>query len=205
MPEEAQAATAAADTSAQKPEPVGITSEQLKGRLDEERAKGRNAVLKELGFEKYSDLQTALKLAKEMQDSQLSEREKLEQQIKELSPRAKRAEKYEKLLASVIAEQFSALPENVRTAIDEQAKEDPEERLRLMSVMKAAGLIGQAANSNAQKGPATTAPPGAPAPRPVRSKWDEHQGLLKAGRLAQADIFYAANALDIQRSRPADQ
>jgi hypothetical protein len=207
----APAATAAA------PAPVGINSEQLTARLREAEAAGVKKLLKELGFEKPSDVKAVLKIAKDQQDSELTERQRIEKERDELKPRAAKADSLETLVAAMVEEQFTGLPEAAQTAIDEVAKGDAQERLRMMQVMRKAGFLNGAAPHAAapttsgapapapKPAPATTAPPAnAPKPGAVRSKWDEYQDLNKKNETL-GSIFYQTHRIDIEQSRPATQ
>ena len=105
--------------------------------------------MKELGFEKPEDLKAALKLARDAQDKDLSELEKAKKSIAEYEPKAARTEHLEKLVAGFVEQQFGALPENVRDAIDEVAKGNPEERLRMIGVLRKAGVIAEGGSAAA--------------------------------------------------------
>lgn len=215
MADEPVGADGGAIPSAQPSQPadvVSMPSSALKSRLDEERAKARGAVLKELGFEKVADVQAILKAAKDRQDAELSEVERLKKQLGEVAPKVDRLTVLEQRYAAMVEERFASLPESVRTAIDDVASGNAEERMRMIEVFRKSGLLG-AQQPSAPSAPAT--PPVAPVPTPARngatppapppagtrSKYDEFRALDAKSPMAAA-IFYAANKREIEASRP---
>jgi len=209
----------AAAAPAATPAPVGINSEQLTARLREAEANGVKKLLKELGFEKPSDVKAILKIAKDQQDADLTDKQRIEKERDELKPKASKADALELLVSAMVEEQFTGLPEAAKTAIDEVAKGDAQERLRMMQVMRKAGFLNGAAASVAapvagtngaaapvaKPAPVTTAPPAnAPKPGGVRTKWDEYLDIKKRND-TQGAIFYQTHAIDIEQSRPATQ
>ena len=204
----AGATGASSDT---KPAPIQLTSEQLKARLDEAGLSSVKKFVKQLGFDKHEDLQTFFQAAKKLQDEQLTEQERTKKQIKELEPKAQRAEALEKLLTGLVESQFKALPESVQTAIDAQANGNAEERLRLMQVMTAAGLItasGQAAPNGTPPAhkPATTTPPSnaPPASGGQQTPHQKWRALQAAGQHVAASLFYQHNSAAIAKSAPSE-
>lgn len=186
--------------------PISMTSEQLKNRLDETRTAAETKLLKSLGFDKTTDAAEFLKKAKELQQSQLTEQEKLQNSVKELEPKAKRADALEQQLTALVDEQFAALPEAARTAIDTVANGNAEKRLEMMRVMRASGLLGAAPPAPAAPaGPATSAPPAnPPTPAGSRTKFDEWQDLEKdPNKRVISSIFYNSHKAEIERARPA--
>lgn len=186
-------------------------------RLREAGESGAKALLKSLGYETPEALGAVLKVAKDTQQASLSETQKLQQTIDELKPKAELADKRGQTLERVVKSQFDALPENVRTAIDDVAKGDAEQRATMMDVFRKAGVIGaQPAGATGAPAPngatgapqhpalastSTAGPP--PAPASVKSKFDEWQDLEKKNP-TMAGIFYDANRLAIEKSRPAE-
>jgi hypothetical protein len=180
-----------------------MTSAQLKARLDEATASGASKLLKELGVEKADSLREALKAVREGEAAKLSEKEKLEARIKELEPHEGRAKALGASLTAIAEEQFAALPENVQKAIDAEAAGDPEKRLALMRVLRAAG--GAMATTPAAPGvtpPVTTAPSPAPAPAAGATKFTEWEAM-RARSPMLGDIFYQTHSREIERTRPA--
>lgn len=190
------------------PAEVKLSSAAFKERLAEEATKAQRRFLKDLGFDKAEDLQAVLKVKKELEEAQLSEQDKLKKRVKELEPLEQEAAEYKGIVKQLVDDQFGALPENVQKAIDEVANGSPRERLRLMRVMKAAGLgVAPAAGTAppAQPAPKTTAPNG-PAPPPnggSKTKFEEWQELRGKNPML-AGLFYRNNAEAIDASRPAD-
>lgn len=195
---------------------VSLTSEALKQRLEEERTKGGNRLLKELGYEKADDLKKVLELAKQLENEKLSATERLTKELEEAKKGSDRAKTLEKLAQGLFEEQWSGLPDKVRETIEKAAGDSFDERVRLLGVMKTAGLLGSAApienkgTSSAEQpkgkpAPANAgaAPPAPPSGGGVRTKWDEYVALAEKNQ-AVADIFLQANRFEIDKSRPAD-
>jgi hypothetical protein len=203
------AATPASTAAPEQPtsDEVKLSSKALKERLDEERGKGRSNVLKELGFEKLSDLQAVLKLHKETEDAKLSENERLKKQLDEWKPKLERVSVLEERVREWADTQFAALPSNIQEAVDDIAGGNAEERLRVIAMFKKRGLIGEQAAPQSAPAP-SSAPPkantaGAPAPKssPVKTPYEEFAELDRKNPI-QASIFYSLNRQAIEESRP---
>lgn len=206
------APTGTTPTAPPTPAKVEMTSDALKARLDEERAKGsaaaRLAVLKELGIEDTKDGKALLAAAKARAEAELTETQRLAKQLEELTPRAKRAEALEKQLEALVAVQFDALPEGTRNAIDEVAQGNAEERLRMIGVFRKAGFLdapAQQAAAPQKTAPITTSPASPPKPGGTQTKYQEWQAHLQSGNQIAADMFFQFNRAAIEQSRPADQ
>jgi hypothetical protein len=195
------------------PAKVELTSDQLKQRLDESRAAGGTAkeqeLLKTLGYKTLAEAQAVLNAVKAKADAELSEIDRLKKENGELKPRADRAAKLEETFKHMVDQQFGELPENVRTAIDSIANGDPDERLRMMSVMRAAGVLNPAPAAPpppAKPAPANTAGAGGnPKPAESKTKFETWDALKREGKDVAASIFYTANQADIEKSRPAEK
>lgn len=194
------------------PAPVSMTSEQLASRLREAESSAQKKFLKDLGFDKPADLKAVLKLAKDQAESDLSDNEKLKRQVAELEPKAAKVEALEAWKIAAVDEQFAALPEATRVSIDEDAKGDPDERLRLMRLARKWGVLNPPAPTTkepppapAPKPPATTAPPpNAPPSKSAPTKWDEYKAREKKNAM-QASIFYSSHKHAILASKPVSQ
>lgn len=214
-----------APPAAPPPEPKAVTMslEAFNQRLQEATASGQKTLLKQVGFETPEALGAVLKVAKDAQQSQLTETQKLQQQIKELEPKVAIATELEPRFIRIVTAQFDALPENVRTAIDDVAKGDAAKRSDMIDVFRKAGMIGPTGASataatgasgasgasgatGASQHPAlanTTNAGNPPPPATTKSKFDEWQELEKT-KPTQAQIFYEANRIAIEKSRPAE-
>ncbi|HEY3498042.1 MAG TPA: hypothetical protein VGK73_25260 [Polyangiaceae bacterium] len=184
---------------------VEMTSEQLNERLAEAQSAAVRKLLKQHGFSKDEDLGAALKKLKDAEQATLTEQEKLKKQLDELSPKAKRTEALETQFSALVDEQFKALPENVQKAVDSEAEGDPEARLILMRVLRAAGLGSMpapATTTPAVTPPATAAPSPAPAPSGAPTKFQEWESM-RARNSTLGDIFYQTHQREIERTRPA--
>lgn len=200
-----------------EPAEIKFTSEALKQRLDEERSRAEKKFLKSLGFEKPEDLSTALKALKDLQSEKLSEKEKLEARIKELEPFQEQAKSYAAELEALANDQFEALPDAWKKAIDDVAAGKASERLRLIKSFKASGLLGAAAPSSGgeqqQQGgqpkppaPKNLAPSGgtpAPKSQTPQSAFEKWAALRRENPV-QGALFFQHNQAEIERTAPAE-
>ncbi len=208
----AAASTAAAPAAAAAPAIESITLP--KDAFDERLAKAASAAerkfLKDLGFDKPEDAKAALGKLRTLEDAQKTDRERLEGRIKELEPKASRADVLSKRFEATVTAEFNALDEKVRTAIDKLADGDADKRYEQMEFLRASGLLGATAAAPAAAPPAsapkTTGPAGGPPPpaNGAKSKFDEWSALREKNPV-QASIFFRTNRAAIEASRPADQ
>lgn len=204
-------ATPAATTAT--PAPIGITSEQLKVRLDETRDTTRTGVLKELGFQSVADAKKQIEAFKLYQQSQLTEQEKLQARLRDLEPHEKAAQEYRAKYERAIEREFKRLPEAMQLAIDEQSKRedgtvDPATREMLMTAFaKLNAVNGQSTEPNAASAAAKPASAAAttPAPKPAvtKTKFEEFEELRKTRPVAAA-AFHRVHQLEIERTRPSN-
>lgn len=188
------------------PANVSMTSEQFKTRLDDTRNTTRESVLKELGFNSLSEGKKALDALKKFQESQMSEQEKIAKTIEELRPKAEATEKAQAKYAAAVEREFNRLPDNVREAIDEQAKGDPDTREMLMSIF---AKVGASAPAQATTGTASASPrpasaaATAPAPKSaaVKTRFEEFKDLQAKNRV-MAGLFYNLHRIEIEKGRP---
>jgi hypothetical protein len=202
------AAAAQATAIVGDPAEVRLTSAQLRDRLDETRRTAESAALKALGFDTKEQADAFLRTAKALQDAQLTEAQKQQKLLEELTPKAQRADALAARVKAYADREFSTLPEAVQKAIDETANGDPEKRLDLVEMMRKSGLL-------ATSGAAAPAPAPAPAnagagqgvpPKPTNAQtpYDQWQALVASGKQIHADLFYQANVPAIAASRPKD-
>jgi hypothetical protein len=183
-------------------EPPADADKWLPARL----ARERNALLKKFGVDSEEQLTERLKKAKELEDAQLSEQERTQRLLAELTPKAQEADELRALLSASVDTQFNALPEAARNAIDAVANGDPRERIKLIGVMQAAGL------GAAPTPPVNTAPPvappvsagnaGTPPPRPsgVQSMFEQWEAITDP---VARTLFYRVHSREIEGSRSA--
>lgn len=183
--------------------PIGITSEQLKARLDETREGTRRELLKKFGFESEAALERRLKALKDIEEAQLSELEKHKKRVEELEPAAKRVEDLEKRYTKQLAKQVEALPENLQKILNERA-ETPEEMEALLEIFHETGAMGaQPSGQKPLTPPANTAtsgkaPPAASAVSNSRlARWEQ----LKSEHPMRAASYYLTNFTEIQREK----
>lgn len=183
-----------------------MTSDALKARLSEERTKGVNKLLKELGVEKAEDIKAMMKVKAELEAAQLSEKEKLVKELEDARKGASKASDLEKLAQELFGETWESLPEKVRESIEEQAGDSFQERARLVKIMKKAGLLGsnEALKPPGKKAPANhaDAPPNPPVV-PVKTAWEKYQDMKRESPM-RASIFFDANRTEIAATQPPD-
>lgn len=172
----------------------------LPERLKQARATERKTLLSEFGVDDPAKLKEKLQKLDKLETDKLSDQERVEKLIKELSPKAEQAERLQTLFSSVVESRFSGLPDKQREAIDAVASGNAEKRWELMQVMESAGLLAPAP---AQPRPAQTAPAAPPAPVPATpqtpfTKWQD----MKSRDSVAASVFYQLNAMAIEQSRP---
>jgi hypothetical protein len=214
-PPPAPAATAPVTPPAPAADSVTLPREAFNQRLRESQAAGQKEFLKTLGFDTPEALSAVLKVAKDAQSASMTEAQRQQAEIDALKPKAALAERLQPAYARMVNSVFDALPESIRTAIDDVAKGDPEQRANMIDVFRKAGMVGGPAATPPAPGAtpgatpphpalATTTPPGAPPP-PAASKtaYDTWQELEKSSP-TKATIFYDANRVAIEKSRPAD-
>jgi hypothetical protein len=176
----------------------------LNGRLQQARKSAVTDFLGELGFKDPKEAKAALDKLQSLETASLSEKERVEKQIQELTPKAAKAERLEGLFKSLVDSKFGTLTEKQQQAIDAKANGDPERRWEIMDVMEAAGALTPAAASPAlpaAKQPASTSPGAPPPPPPApaqtpRSKWE----AMKKTDPMQASLFYQLNRAAIEQS-----
>lgn len=187
-------------------ETVSMTSDALKTRLAEERAKGVNKLLKELGVDKAEDIKAMMKVKAELEAAQLSEKEKLVKELEDARKGASKASDLEKLAQELFGETWESLPEKVRESIEEQAGDSFQERARLVKIMKKAGLLG---SNEAPKPPGKKAPanhgdaPPPPSPVPTKTAWEKYTEMKRESPM-RASIFFDANRVEIAATQPPD-
>lgn len=204
-PPVAPAAPAAAPPAAPPvaaPPPDDQAPTWLPDRLKQARATERQQLLSEFGVDDPAKLKDKLKRLDELETATLTEKERTEKQIKELSPKAAQAERLQTLFSSVVESKFATLGDKQREAIDAKAKGDPEKRWELMQFMELAGLPGAVPITPK---PAQTAPAAPPAPAPATpqtpfTKWQD----MRSSDSVAASVFYQLNAMSIEQSRPKE-
>jgi flagellar hook-basal body complex protein FliE len=133
----------------------------LPGRLSEARETERKKLLQDFGVEKPEDLKAKLARLSELEAASLSEQERTQKQLADLSAKAQQFEALQKTFTQMVESEFSSLNDQQKSAIDARANGDAQKRWEIMDIMKAAGAL--TVQPPAPK-PATTAAPGAPPP-----------------------------------------
>lgn len=164
------------------PAPIGITSEQLKERLAEERDKSRKALLAELGFEKPEDLKTLVTTAKQRAEAEKTETERLTGRVKALEPLETEVAALREAVAAQAKDALAGLTESQRAAVVAVAGDSPAAQIKTIAALRPtwAGAPAAPAAPAAPPPPATTTPAGAaPAPAPSSSPTD-HKAAYEA-------------------------
>lgn len=193
-------ATQAAPTA--PTDPAGNNPAWLKDRLAQAEKTTQAKILADLGTSDLSDVKKRLQELDTLKTSQLSERERLEKQIAELTPQAGKAAQLETMVTKMVDVQFGALPEQTQTAVDAVANGDPAKRWELMQVLSAAGSPVAPAATQQAFTPATTAPvaPAPPTSTQPQTIAEKHAALQKVNPV-QAAIFGRVNGLAIASSK----
>lgn len=156
--------------AAPQPEPpkpgakVEIPSDELKRRLDETRTKAaseaRADLLKSLGIADETALKGIVDNHKKLEDEKRTDLEKRDARIKDLEPKAIRADALEAVVKRQVETGLASLNETQREAVKRLAGDDPLKQLDAIEVFKSALPAAPIAPAN----PATPAPPAVPKP-----------------------------------------
>jgi len=179
----------------------------LAPRLQEAKDAATNALLRAAGVAKTEELTAKLARLTELETAQLTAEERSARELAELRTKAAETDRYKQMSSALAEQQFAALPENERAALEDLS---PLDRIPYITRFAKArsgsqGVVDPAlaispAPAPAPK-PADTAPPGkAPAPAVTRSKYDEWQAMPNGTMKA---IFYGQFTQDIESSRPS--
>lgn len=136
----------------------------LPDRLAKARESERKKVLQDLGVTDAESLKLKLAKLSELEAASLTEAERTEKQIQELSGKAQKYDSLEKSFSQLVGEQFSSLPDQQREAIDARASGNAQARWEIMQIMKDAGVLGAGQAPVAPRPASTTAPGAAPPP-----------------------------------------
>lgn len=192
-----------------------MSRDAFNARIAEASEAGFRKALKELGADKIDDAKARLSKAAELEQAQLTESQKLQKQLDELSPRAKRAAELETILDAHAKAQFEALPASLQKYVASTAGEDAAKRLAAINAARESGLFdalaGKPADAPAPALPArdpkpatTLAPPGPATPKPAGTltPYETHRDLQRAGKTALAAQYFAAHRKAIDASAP---
>lgn len=184
----------------QKDDPAWLAKRLEEARsVERKRANAElDARLKTLGAASLDDLQAKIAKLGALETERLTDAEKIQRQLEELTPKAERADRLQKIFSSVVESKFNALSDKQREAIDSRANGDPEKRWEFIEMMQAAGAFAAP-----EPRPANTAPLGAPLPpnspvlpQTAREKRDE---LAKRDPISAA-LFSQMNSMAISQS-----
>jgi hypothetical protein len=197
-----------------------MPADEFNKRLAQAEAAGEKKALAALGVERPDDLKARLARLKELEDAQLSDKERTEKKLAELQALAEASKTVSTVAEDAVKELYDALPEHIRLAVDELKPKNAEERLKYVRAFRKAGLTvapssaapitqevsAPAATTQQTAPPAPAAPansgvaPGAPKPA-TRTKLDEYRELSAKNPIA-AGVFYQANKAAIEAARP---
>jgi len=134
----------------------------LPDRLAKARESERKKVLQDLGVADAESLKLKLAKLAELEAASLTEAERAEKQIQELSGKAQKYDSLERSFTQLVVEQCTTLSDQQREAIDARASGNAQARWEIMQIMKDAGVLGVKAPIVAR--PASTTAPGAMPP-----------------------------------------
>ncbi|TXH41902.1 MAG: hypothetical protein E6Q97_36670 [Desulfurellales bacterium] len=187
-----------------------MSLEQFNKRLASERNAGINEVLSSLGVKDPSELKDLVESHRKEQANRLTEKQKLEMAVKELSPFKERAEKLDSTLKTYLDKRMGLLSEADRARVEKLAPKDPEARLLWIEEATAEKLIGSVVESAQSKvtepvKPATTlaeAGPQTPKPAGTLTAYERWKSMVDSGKTFLAANYYQANRQKIEASRP---
>lgn len=213
-PAPTSAPTPAVTPPAASPPPAGeewrnMSADAFKGRLDEAGSAREKQLMKEFGFKTPAELKTALDEGKKLRDAQLTEQQRLQAQVEELSPRAKRALDLEAAVVALLDTEEKAIPADKQALLGLAPPADqPEARLKWIAMAKAQGLFAGAAAAATTTTPAarppapatTMAPPGPAAPAAPGSVNHQavYDGMKAKGQAIAAAAYRAQHRPDIK-------
>jgi hypothetical protein len=200
--------TAAPPAATSQPEPkpkavVEIPSDEFKRRLDETRTKAENdakaALLKSLGVTDEGALKTAVEQYRKLEDEKRSDLEKRDARIKDLEPKAQRADALEQVVKRQVDVGLAGLSEAQREGVKRLAGDDPLRQLEAIEVFRNALPPAPLAPPALPIPPAAnTAAPPAPPPAGTSTPHVDHlatyQALQKSNPMRAAHYYLTNNA-----------
>lgn len=174
----------------------------LPDRLKKAEAKGREHIFKTAGVSSEDDLVAKLKRLQELETASLSESEKTQKRIEELTAIAGQHDSLKKSFEAVVTSEFSKLTDKQQEAIDAKAAGDAQKRWEYMEFLKSTGAL-EAQSTPAAPKPATTTAPGAtppPAtPKNPQTPREKYEALKQTDPL-QAELYRSMHARAIETS-----
>jgi hypothetical protein len=175
-----------------------IPDDALNKRLERERKKAADDALKSVADKFGMSLDDAAKTlakAKELEEAQKTEAQRLQEQIAGLSPKATERDRYFKRLEELATLEYDALSDEHKAVVDDLATaDDPDGRLKVIASLKRRGITKVAAEPKMADGKDTSK---APAKKPDDktppegtpeshfAKWNSLPSLLKAAYFEQ--------------------
>lgn len=186
--------------------PIGITADQLKTRLAEEKAKGVTEALKALGFDKPDDAKTFTEAARKAAADKMTVEERTAKELADARSASATAVGLIDAAKPFLQSQLASLPEAARATILAKAGDDVAKQIEYLNFMRDSGAFEALTKVVAPALPhlATTTPPsGAPPPGSAPNKWQEYQ-TKRAESPISAALFYDMNKQLIEASRPPE-
>lgn len=185
QPASASATTPQATPPAKPQEP---DPKWLSPRLEQAQRSAQAELLKRFGAEKPEDIESRLKRLEELEAASLSEKERLEKALADLTPKATRAATLEQTVKAYADRELSALNDAQRSAVQALAGDDPARILTAIEQLKPTWQAVPAVPAPAQ--PVTTSPPAGAPPAAGGTSPIDHKAEF--ARLQKENPFEAA-------------
>lgn len=192
-PAEPAAEQIVADANPEPAEPAWLPS-----RLEQAKSSAKKAVLSELGFDDTGSLKEALDELKSFREASLTEKERLESRLSELTPAAERAAALENTVKSYAERELASLSQAQREAVDKLSGGDPSKVLGAIEVLKPTWVVAAppaepapVVDAEPAKKPETTSAPKGPPDGGTTSSVDIKAEFMR-NRSADGNPFKAA-------------
>lgn len=188
---------------------VEMTSDELKRRFEETRAKAVADYVKGLGLPNEEAVKAAVTEHKRLEDEKRTDLEKRDARIKDLEPKAMRSTELEAIVKAYADEQAEGLTDAMRATVDQLGGDDPAKRLSVIKALRsglpAAPLAAPPIVRPPVAAPITTAPSSSAPPAAGTGAAVDHLAVLKSleGNPIRHSNYFARNRDAIVAARKA--
>jgi hypothetical protein len=182
--------------------------EALSARLEREAKKATDAATRAIADKLGMPIEQAAAMiakAKELEDAQKSETQRLQEQLAALTPRATERDRMFDRLKELADLQYGELGDDHKAVVDDlSSADDPDTRIKVIASLKRRGITGKAPptptlpdGANTSKAPTGPKPPDAAEGSPEFhfQKWQSMPSLLRAAYFdSHADLITKADA-----------